>query len=103
SAHNPFLNQYVPNFWQSSTRPQNVLQKKSALRFAFRFRFVYLLSQTDGRICHIILLSSLARSEEHTSELQSRENLVCGHLLEKDNSQRATCSACDGLSDPHPC
>src|SRR5690606_41797218 len=25
------------------------------------------------------------RSEEHTSELQSRENLVCRHLLEKKN------------------
>src|SRR5690606_40056149 len=28
---------------------------------------------------------SLKRSEEHTSELQSRENLVCRHLLEKKN------------------
>src|SRR5690606_10535259 len=28
----------------------------------------------------------LARSEEHTSELQSRENLVCRLLLEKKNS-----------------
>src|SRR5690606_41612021 len=27
-----------------------------------------------------------ARSEEHTSELQSRENLVCRLLLEKKNS-----------------
>src|SRR5690606_41718604 len=27
-----------------------------------------------------------ARSEEHTSELQSRENLVCRHLLETKNS-----------------
>src|SRR5690606_41156229 len=27
--------------------------------------------------------STLARSEEHTSELQSRENLVCRLLLEK--------------------
>src|SRR5436309_12358251 len=27
--------------------------------------------------------SALARSEEHTSELQSRENLVCRLLLEK--------------------
>src|SRR5690606_39358301 len=27
------------------------------------------------------------RSEEHTSELQSRENLVCRHLLEKRNTQ----------------
>src|SRR5690606_14251902 len=28
---------------------------------------------------------SIARSEEHTSELQSRENLVCRLLLEKKN------------------
>src|SRR5690606_40098409 len=28
---------------------------------------------------------SLSRSEEHTSELQSRENLVCRLLLEKRN------------------
>src|SRR5690606_40052886 len=28
------------------------------------------------------------RSEEHTSELQSRENLVCRLLLEKKNKQR---------------
>src|SRR5690606_40772430 len=28
------------------------------------------------------------RSEEHTSELQSRENLVCRLLLEKKNRQR---------------
>src|SRR5690606_41611474 len=28
-----------------------------------------------------------ARSEEHTSELQSRENLVCRLLLEKKNDQ----------------
>src|SRR5690606_41653618 len=30
----------------------------------------------------------LARSEEHTSELQSRENLVCRLLLEKKNTKR---------------
>src|SRR5690606_40005640 len=29
---------------------------------------------------------TLPRSEEHTSELQSRENLVCRLLLEKKNS-----------------
>src|SRR5690606_41130785 len=29
------------------------------------------------------------RSEEHTSELQSRENLVCRLLLEKKNDERA--------------
>src|SRR5690606_41862674 len=31
------------------------------------------------------LLAHLFRSEEHTSELQSRENLVCRLLLEKKN------------------
>src|SRR5690606_39734259 len=31
-------------------------------------------------------LRSLSRSEEHTSELQSRENLVCRLLLEKTPS-----------------
>src|SRR5690606_40288649 len=30
------------------------------------------------------------RSEEHTSELQSRENLVCRLLLEKKNTNRHT-------------
>src|SRR5690606_40303157 len=33
----------------------------------------------------IPLLRPLFRSEEHTSELQSRENLVCRLLLEKKN------------------
>src|SRR5436309_5932664 len=32
--------------------------------------------------------SRAARSEEHTSELQSRENLVCRLLLEKKNLPR---------------
>src|SRR5207302_3061229 len=34
-----------------------------------------------------------ARSEEHTSELQSRENLVCRLLLEKNN----TATKCRGM------
>src|SRR3954467_12362860 len=32
--------------------------------------------------------SDVCRSEEHTSELQSHDNLVCRLLLEKKNSQR---------------
>src|SRR5690606_2013236 len=32
--------------------------------------------------CHAIAVRTHARSEEHTSELQSRENLVCRLLLE---------------------
>src|SRR5207302_2633525 len=35
------------------------------------------------------LLSFRARSEEHTSELQSRENLVCRLLLEKKKKNKS--------------
>src|SRR5690606_40004720 len=34
----------------------------------------------------VVLLVGFIRSEEHTSELQSRENIVCRLLLEKINS-----------------
>src|SRR5690606_25207256 len=36
----------------------------------------------DGELYHTYEIISLSRSEEHTSELQSRENLVCRLLLE---------------------
>src|SRR5690606_40165855 len=35
----------------------------------------------------LVLACPFGRSEEHTSELQSRENLVCRLLLEKKNSK----------------
>src|SRR5690606_41358768 len=40
-----------------------------------------------------LTILALLRSEEHTSELQSRENLVCRLLLEKKNetSERMAC------------
>src|SRR5439155_20236557 len=44
-------------------------------------------SRRQGRCCRPISTSgqSAARSEEHTSELQSRGHLVCRLLLEKKN------------------
>src|SRR2546422_8576528 len=39
------------------------------------------------------------RSEEHTSELQSRLHLVCRLLLEKKNTTRSPCHGCSSL--PH--
>src|SRR5690606_41545395 len=35
-----------------------------------------------------VIAATVGRSEEHTSELQSRENLVCRLLLEKKNKNR---------------
>src|SRR5690606_39401586 len=44
----------------------------------------YSASMPSGRPASVFgIESSSARSEEHTSELQSRENLVCRLLLEK--------------------
>src|SRR5690606_40996796 len=37
----------------------------------------------NDEFSHVALLPRVSRSEEHTSELQSRENLVCRLLLEK--------------------
>src|SRR3712207_7223144 len=37
------------------------------------------------------LISSLGRSEEHTSELQSRQYLVCRLLLEKKKKRTLSC------------
>src|SRR5690606_41980282 len=48
--------------------------------------------QTGGlQSCHGRHVERIAdRSEEHTSELQSRENLVCRLLLEKKKKNRKT-------------
>src|SRR5690606_41005340 len=41
------------------------------------------LQEVDGLLELIVFRAAELRSEEHTSELQSRENLVCRLLLEK--------------------
>src|SRR5690606_40970107 len=41
-----------------------------------------------GALAGAIISLLKVRSEEHTSELQSRENLVCRLLLEKKNNER---------------
>src|SRR3712207_7533047 len=45
------------------------------------FSNILVFSNKGGIKCHF--LSSVPRSEEHTSELQSRQYLVCRLLLEK--------------------
>src|SRR5690606_41248746 len=41
------------------------------------------ITVTDPRMSRFMMTVEQARSEEHTSELQSREKLVCRLLLEK--------------------
>src|SRR5690606_39404602 len=49
--------------------------------------FLPILTEDDGNKTSGPHLHDLVRSEEHTSELQSRENLVCRLLLEKKKNQ----------------
>src|SRR5690606_41274142 len=44
------------------------------------------VSCAEGELGHVY--EGILRSEEHTSELQSRENLVCRLLLEKKNKKK---------------
>src|SRR5690606_39630837 len=63
-------------------KPHSRLQKRS-LRLAG-----YSPIQTAGLQSDNLHHRALNRSEEHTSELQSRENLVCRLLLEKKKKRR---------------
>src|SRR5690606_41550782 len=48
-----------------------------------------LVAQLASQFRHLLHQpAEIARSEEHTSELQSRENLVCRLLLEKKKNRR---------------
>src|SRR5690606_39945030 len=44
---------------------------------------IYFDNTTDNQLVITSVSGQIIRSEEHTSELQSRENLVCRLLLEK--------------------
>src|SRR5436309_7851346 len=73
---------------RSTLFPYTTLFRSSLLRTRMRER-----SSTPSRASWFVRIlvekrERGRRSEEHTSELQSRENLVCRLLLEKKNSIR---------------
>src|SRR5690606_40866073 len=49
---------------------------------------IMMYREPDGPYWRVMSSLGNLRSEEHTSELQSRENLVCRLLLEKKNQRR---------------
>src|SRR5436309_12624466 len=55
--------------------------------------------QTVSRLRELSPVYQKIRSEEHTSELQSRENLVCRLLLEKKKSITRTLSSLRSYPD----
>src|SRR5690606_40747354 len=73
-----------------SPRFRAVGSGEASLRLGGRLR---LLDGLEPDHVEIGPASAVPRSEEHTSELQSRENLVCRPLLEKKNFTRAMTAA----------
>src|SRR5438874_3664654 len=51
----------------------------------------YILAVATTRI-YVVVATARIRSEEHTSELQSRRDLVCRLLLEKKNEKAVSAS-----------
>src|SRR5690606_41959392 len=67
---------------------QQLLHGRPRLRHVLGGLALHLHALREGLLARrhelrLLRLDVLARSEEHTSELQSRENLVCRLLLEK--------------------
>src|SRR5690606_39750840 len=58
--------------WLSASAARSAIASTAALTTA-----------SVGSTCTVRVAVTVRRSEEHTSELQSRENLVCRLLLEK--------------------
>src|SRR5690606_39802996 len=93
----PTLFPYTTLFRSAPTVPyvslgtlRGVLNVASTPRFARNQRIRVSASSSNERsfatwskMPAATMISSACRSEEHTSELQSRENLVCRLLLEK--------------------
>src|SRR5690606_41581984 len=68
----------------SAVNPEIKSEYLTDSRKRVSLRFVWLTKRNNSPSCNIRITT--VRSEEHTSELQSRENLVCRLLLEKKNT-----------------
>src|SRR2546421_5844968 len=75
---------------RSTLFPYTTLFRSDPKRANVEFDF----AQANCDVCHLasgpgsVLAAHVARSEEHTSELQSRSDLVCRLLLEKKKKSK---------------
>src|SRR5258708_10704660 len=72
-----------------------ISQKPATAQTIYRIGSVSKLF-TNIAIMQLVERGELNRSEEHTSELQSPDHLVCRLLLEKKNSKTASCTDAGG-------
>src|SRR5690606_39600299 len=87
----------LPAFAQQNDLPSNLENRSNELEdviiqgnriqvpFSQTTRDIQVITQEQIEQLPAKSLNEVLRSEEHTSELQSRENLVCRLLLEKKN------------------
>src|SRR5690606_40178172 len=82
----------APSFTTSATyKPFNSSTLYCFLTASFisrKFTPTYPRCTAPNSLKSFTIFFTKLRSEEHTSELQSRENLVCRLLLEKKNKQQ---------------
>src|SRR2546427_3874470 len=79
-SHDAFLRTRKPPFTFSA--PDETGYQKCDPVSGSEYESVPILPLLSGRM-YLSISASVARSEEHTSELQSQSNLVCRLLLEK--------------------
>src|SRR5207244_10663025 len=81
------LHDALPIYWQTQVRKYAEAQDwKSALRIVNQ-EIARAPQDMDVRAWHARVLTWSGRSEEHTSELQSPDHLVCRLLLEKKKTK----------------
>src|SRR5215510_16558304 len=92
---NVFLSMFIFFFFfffnDTATTEIYTLSLHDALPISFSRSTV--LTRARSRRTALSLCAASSRSEEHTSELQSRGHLVCRLLLEKKKSPKTTTSA----------
>src|SRR2546430_13176001 len=74
--------------WQQAPEPTYNVSISPPL-LSYVFALVIAIAGENVPLLHVAMIPWIlvARSEEHTSELQSQSNLVCRLLLEKKNKQ----------------
>src|SRR5690606_41204794 len=83
------LGRSTKQHFQTYTRLHGFVRRCLAVKYiTVVVKYAFNSGRLIDRRTFLAALHSKLRSEEHTSELQSRENLVCRLLLEKKKKQK---------------